>query len=79
MMPGDAFDIQAAFNIVFMLAIGMGGWIFGRITRSLDKLDEDVRGMPEKYVLKADLKDEMKSIHEKLDKITDALNGKADK
>lgn len=76
-------DYQVLFNTAFTLCLalagGLGGWILARITRSIDQLDRDVRKMPEKYVLKTDHSEWMQRIDEKLDKISDKLDGKADK
>ena len=72
-------DYQVLFNIVMVLATGMGGWIMGRITRALDQLDGDVRAMPEKYVSKADYRTDLQDIKAGLERIFDKLDGKADK
>lgn len=70
---------QSIVNWVFAAAFGMVGWIAGRIMKTLDHLDSDVRAMPEKYVLKTDYSGALKSIDDKLEKIFDKLDGKADK
>lgn len=70
---------QEAFNLLTLLSIAMGGWIAGRITRSLDQLDSDVRQMPEKYVSKADYRIDLADIKGMLSQIVDKLDGKADK
>jgi hypothetical protein len=70
---------QDAFNGLVLLAVAMGGWIAGRITRSLDQLDRDVRQMPEKYVAKADYRQDMVDIKALLQRIDEKLDGKADK
>lgn len=43
-------DIQILFNIVVGVAGLLGGWILNNISRSIEKLDEDVRNMPMTYV-----------------------------
>ena len=43
-------DIQILFNIVVGVAGLFGGWILNNISRSIEKLDEDVRNMPLTYV-----------------------------
>lgn len=72
-------DWQAAFNIAVMIGGGMFGWIVGRITKTLDQLDEDIRALPEKYVSKADYRIDLTEIKTLLTRIDDKLDGKADK
>ena len=72
-------DWQAAFNIAVMLAGGMFGWIVGRITKTLDQLDVDIRGLPEKYVSKTDYRSDLSDIKALLTRIDDKLDGKEDK
>lgn len=72
-------DWQAAFNIAVMLAGGMFGWIVGRITKTLDQLDVDIRSLPEKYVSKADYRSDLSDIKALLTRIDDKLDGKEDK
>lgn len=72
-------DFQFLFNIVMGVAAAMGGWIVGRITKSLDRLDEDVRTMPEKYVSKEDYRSDIRDIKEMLTRITERMDSKADK
>ena len=57
----------------------MGGWILGRVSKSLDQLDADVRQMPEKYVSKLDYRADMTDIKDMFTRIMDKLDGKADK
>lgn len=72
-------DWQAAFNIAVMLGAGMFGWIVGRITKTLDQLDADIRSLPEKYVGKADYRSDLSEIKKLLTRIEDKLDGKEDK
>lgn len=72
-------DYQILFNIAMTVAIGLGGWVLGRITKSIDNLDRDLRNAPEKYVLKVDYVDVQKRIEHKLDQIFAKLDHKADK
>ena len=50
-----------------------------RITDSLDRLDTDVRRMPDKYLAKDDYRRDIDEIKTMLDKIFDKLDDKADK
>lgn len=72
-------DLQTAFNILVLLVGSMGGWILGRITKTLDQLDKDVRALPDKYVTKANYRDDMQDIKAALRRIEEKLDGKADK
>ena len=76
-------DFQILFNIaigiIIALIAGLGGWILGRITKALDTLDNDVRGMPHKYVSKEDYRDDIRELRNLSQRIFDKLEGKADK
>ena len=50
-----------------------------RIMRSLDRLDDDVRRMPEKYLSKDDYHRDISDIKSMLKSIFDKLDDKADK
>ena len=72
-------DTQLLFNIVVGVAGMFGGWILNNISRSIERLDEDVRQMPVNYVTKADYKADIAEVKEMLGKIFDRLETKADK
>lgn len=72
-------DYQVLFNGAVIVASFFGGWTLNSITKSLERLDVDVRNMPHDYVSKDDYKDELRSVKEMLGKIFDQLNAKADK
>ncbi len=72
-------DTQLLFNIVVGVAGMFGGWILNNISRSIERLDEDVRQMPINYVTKADYKSDIMEVKEMLGKIFDRLETKADK
>lgn len=72
-------DTQLLFNIVVGVAGVFGGWILNNISRSIERLDEDVRQMPVNYVTKADYKSDIMEVKEMLGKIFDRLETKADK
>ena len=79
-------DTQVLFNIIVGIAGLFGGWILNNISRSIEKLDEDVREMPMTYVTQDSYHrdqnryardiDEIKSM---LRLIFDRLENKADK
>lgn len=78
-MDDLAPTIQWAFNALFTVVAFLGGWIMSSFQRSVDRLDTDVRAMPEKYVLKTDYLDMMHGIRASLDRIEGKLDEKADK
>ena len=67
------------FNIIVGVSGFMGGWILNNISRSIDRLDKDVRQMPLTYVTRADYRADIVEIKEMLGKIFDRLETKADK
>ncbi|MEN9936063.1 MAG: hypothetical protein RLZZ387_2642 [Chloroflexota bacterium] len=83
-------DYQVLFNIVFAVAGFLGGWVLNNLAKSIERLDADVRAMPHTYVSKDDwrdamkeMKEEMRSGFDKLDKtlgtIFKKIDGKEDK
>ena len=72
-------DGQILFNIIVGLAGVFGGWILNNISRSIERLDKDVRQMPLTYVTRADYRADIVEIKEMLGKIFDRLETKADK
>ena len=72
-------ESQVLFNIVVGVCGLLGGWILNNISRSIEKLDEDVRQMPINYVTKADYKHDIAEMKEMLGKIFDRLDNKVDK
>lgn len=72
-------DWQVLFNVAVMAVMAMGGWIVGRVTKTLDQLDADIRALPEKYVSKADYRNDIHEIKQLLTGIRDKLDSKQDK
>jgi hypothetical protein len=70
---------QMLFNIVVGLAAFFGGWTLNSISRTLERLDQDVRDMPHMYVNREDYRTDIHEIKGMLGKIFDRLEGKADK
>jgi len=67
-------DAQMLFNVLIGVSAFMGGWILNNLTRSIDKLDKDVRNMPHVYVTKADYRDDVQHIRRTLDDIFNLIN-----
>ena len=55
-------DYQFLFNIVFGVAGFLGGWVLNNLSKSIERLDSDVRALPHTYVSKDDWKDAMKDM-----------------
>jgi len=70
---------QMLFNIVVGLAAFFGGWTLNSISRTLERLDNDVRDMPHMYVNREDYRTDIAEIKGMLGKIFDRLENKADK
>ena len=67
------------FNGAVVLASFFGGWTLNSITKSLERLDTDVRAMPTTYVARNDYREDTREIKDLLAKIFDKLEAKADK
>lgn len=72
-------DGQILFNIIVGLAGVFGGWILNNISRSIERLDKDVRQMPLTYVTRADYRADIEEIKSMLNRISDKLDDKVDK
>lgn len=59
-------DYQILFNIAFGIAGVFGGWVLNNITKSIERLDSDVRAMPRTYVTKDDWRDAMREMKEEM-------------
>ncbi len=72
-------DYQVLFNGAVVLASFFGGWTLNSITKSLERLDVDVRSMPVNYVARNDYREDTREIKDLLNKIFDKLENKVDK
>ena len=72
-------DYQILFNIAIMIAGFFGGWTLNNITKAIERLDKDVRQMPQQYVAKDDYHQALERIESMVGKIFDKLDGKVDK
>lgn len=72
-------DVQFIINLGYGLAGAFGMWILGRMTRSVDKIEERLNEIPGKYVAKDDYKSDIGEIKVMLGKIFDKLDQKVDK
>lgn len=72
-------DAQTLINIGLGLIGFFGGWVINTITRSVERLDIDVRGMQREYVSKQDYHRDIDEIKAMCKQIFDKLDAKADK
>ena len=72
-------EIQVLFNIIVGVAAFFGGWSLNQITRSIERLDKDVRNMPLNYVTQTTYQRDIDDIKSMLGKIFDKLDEKMDK
>jgi hypothetical protein len=72
-------DAQLLFNIVVGVAAFFGGWILNSISRTIERLDKDVRNMPHTYVTQVHYQRDIDEIKGMLDKIFNKLDDKVDK
>jgi hypothetical protein len=72
-------EMQVLFNIVVGIAGVFGGWILNNISRSIEKLDQDVRNMPLTYVTQNHYQRDIDEIKSMLRLIFDRLESKQDK
>lgn len=70
---------QVLFNIIVGVAGAFGGWILNNISRSIERLDSDVRVMPLTYVTRADYRADIEEIKAMLNRINDKMDDKVDK
>jgi hypothetical protein len=72
-------DAQTLINLGLGLIGFFGGWTINSITRSVERLDVDVRGMQKEYVTKDDYRRDIDEIKAMCKQIFDKLDAKADK
>lgn len=72
-------DTQSLVNIGITVAGCFGGWVLNRIMTSLDRLDSDVKDLPNKYIRRDDYIRDVSEIKTMLKGIFDKLDAKADK
>lgn len=72
-------DYQVLFNGAVALAAFFGGWTLNNITKTIERLDTDVRAMPHDYVGKNDYKEDLREVKDLCRQIFDKLDSKQDK
>jgi hypothetical protein len=72
-------DYQVLFNGAVVVASFFGGWTLNTITKSIERLDTDVRSMPMNYVGRIDYREDIRELKEIMNKVFDRLENKVDK
>jgi hypothetical protein len=72
-------DTQSIINAALGLIAFLGGWVVNSVTRSIDRLDRDVRSMQKEHVTKDDYRRDIDEIKAMCKQIFDKLDAKADK
>ena len=72
-------EYQVLFNIILGVAAFFGGWVVNNLTRSIERLDKDVRNMPLTYVTQNHYQRDIDEIKSMLRLIFDRLENKQDK
>jgi len=72
-------EYQLLFNIIIAVAGFLGGVLVNRVFGTLDKINDELKQIPEKYVAKDDYREDIRDIKEMLGAIFKRLEGKADK
>ena len=70
---------QIIFDGIILIAGFLAAWAYTRIFTLLDRLGQDLKEIPEKYVAKDDFREDMREIKEMLGAIFKRLENKADK
>ena len=72
-------DYQVLFNGAVVVASFFGGWTLNTITKSIERLDQDVRSMPMNYVGRVDYREDIRELKDIMNKVFDRLENKVDK
>ena len=67
------------FNLAIVAVSFFGGWMVNRVFTLIDRLDKDMKDIPEKYIAKDDYREDIREIKDLLGAIFKRLEGKADK
>ena len=72
-------EYQLLFNIIIAVTGFLGGVLVNLLFGTLDKIIDELKQIPEKYVAKDDYREDIRDIKEMLGAIFKRLEGKADK
>lgn len=72
-------DYQILFNVAATVVGVLGGWLLTMVFNAMERLDGDLRSLPQRYLAKDDYRNDLKRIEDMLERIFDKLDDKADK
>ena len=72
-------EVQWLINAGFTLAGAFGMWILTRLTNSVDKIEDNLKDLPHRYVSKDDYRHDIDDIKVMLGDIYRELRSKVDK
>jgi len=72
-------EAQWLINLGFGLAGAFGMWILNRLSTSVEKIEDNIKDMPLRYVTKDDYREDILEIKTMLHDIYKELRNKADK
>jgi hypothetical protein len=72
-------ELQQIFDIVVSVAGFLAGWVLNNITKTMERLDKEIRNTQREYVTKEDYHRDIDAIKEMCKQIFDKLDNKADK
>ncbi len=70
---------QIVFDVIILIGGFLAAWAYTRIYTLLDRIDSDMKQIPEKYVAKDDYREDIREIKDLLGAIFKRLDNKADK
>jgi cell fate (sporulation/competence/biofilm development) regulator YmcA (YheA/YmcA/DUF963 family) len=72
-------DNQQLFNLVVSVAGFLAIYVINQLTRSIQRLEDELKTLPHDYVQKDDYRADMREVKEMLKQIFDKLDAKQDK
>lgn len=78
-LSSSDMDAQLLINVGFGAAGAFGMWILNRLSTSVEKIEDNMRDMPLRYVAKDDYRQDISEIKTMLGDIYKELRTKADK
>jgi len=70
---------QIVFDVIILIGGFLAAWAYTRIYTLLDRIDSEMKQIPEKYVTKDDYREDIREIKDLLGAIFKRLENKADK
>ena len=70
---------QIVFDVIILIGGFLAAWSYTRIYTLLDRIDSEMKTIPEKYVAKDDYREDIREIKEMLGAIFKRLENKRDK